>query len=90
MDTKRRASTVYRWAGMWYVGTLREGGGWLEDINPWHLQPRLLQHSHLGVCFSPLPSWVPRPSGPAEGGHRARGLLLAVFIGQASLGTYCA
>lgn len=33
MDTTRRASTVYRWAGMWYVGTLREGGvGWRTVI----------------------------------------------------------
>lgn len=50
MDTTRRASTVYRWAG--YVGTLAGEEGWLEGSNPWHLQPRLLQQS-LGCLLLP-------------------------------------
>lgn len=48
------------------------------------LQPRIPRHSHLDVCFSPLPSGVPRPSGPAERSHGMGGLLPAVLTGQSS------
>lgn len=84
-----RASTVCRWAGAWYIGILRGislGGG----QEPEYLQPRIPQHSHLDVCFSSHPSGVPRPSGPAERGHRVGGLLPAVLTGQSSPGMYCA
>lgn len=51
---------------------------------------RLGGRNHLDVSFSPLLSGVPRPSGPAERGHRVGGLLPAVLTGQSSPGINCA
>lgn len=60
MDTTRRASTVYRWAGMWYVRTLGVGD-WQEGSNPWHLQPSCCS-TVTWVSASPLfPPGCPGP-----------------------------
>lgn len=74
--------------GMVYRDT--EGDQFGGGQEPEYLQPRIPQHSHLDVCFSSHPSGVPRPSGPAERGHRVGGLLPAVLTGQSSPGMYCA
>lgn len=77
MSHRKSKHGVQMGRGMLYRDTERDQVGGQE---PEYLQPRIPQHSHLDVCFSPLPSGVPRPSGPAERGHRVGGLFPAVLI----------